>query len=106
MEVSSHALALSRVEGIDFDVAVFTNLTQDHLDFHLTHRRLPRRQAHLFALLAAGHKPTRTAVVNADDASGLAMVADLPPPHPDLRRPRPGRRAAARAGPPARRGFA
>ena len=34
MEVSSHALALSRVDGIEFDVAVFTNLTQDHLDFH------------------------------------------------------------------------
>ena len=36
MEVSSHALALSRVDGIEFDVAVFTNLTQDHLDFHGT----------------------------------------------------------------------
>ena len=36
MEVSSHALALGRVEGVDFDAAVFTNLTQDHLDFHKT----------------------------------------------------------------------
>lgn len=36
MEVSSHALALGRVSGIEFDVAVFTNLTQDHLDFHGT----------------------------------------------------------------------
>jgi UDP-N-acetylmuramoyl-L-alanyl-D-glutamate--2,6-diaminopimelate ligase len=78
MEVSSHALALSRVEGIDFDVAVFTNLTQDHLDFHVTMDAYRDAKRHLFALLAAGHKPTRTAVVNADDASGLAMVADLP----------------------------
>src|SRR3989475_7145414 len=36
MEVSSHALALSRVDALAFDVAVFTNLTQDHLDFHGT----------------------------------------------------------------------
>ena len=36
MEVSSHALELGRVEGVDFDAAVFTNLTQDHLDFHQT----------------------------------------------------------------------
>jgi UDP-N-acetylmuramoyl-L-alanyl-D-glutamate--2,6-diaminopimelate ligase len=78
MAVSSHALALSRVEGIDFDVAVFTNLTQDHLDFHVTMDAYRDAKRHLFALLAAGHKPTRTAVVNADDASGLAMVADLP----------------------------
>jgi UDP-N-acetylmuramoyl-L-alanyl-D-glutamate--2,6-diaminopimelate ligase len=78
MEVSSHALALSRVEGIDFDVAVFTNLTQDHLDFHVTMDAYREAKRHLFALLAAGHKPTRTAVVNADDPSGLAMVADLP----------------------------
>jgi len=78
MEVSSHALALSRVEGIDFDVAVFTNLTQDHLDFHVTMDAYRDAKRHLFVLLAAGDKPTRTAVVNADDASGLAMVADLP----------------------------
>ena len=78
MEVSSHALALSRVDGIDFDVAVFTNLSQDHLDFHVnmdTYRAAKRR---LFVLLAAGRKPARHAVVNADDPSGLAMVADLP----------------------------
>src|SRR2546430_1379104 len=46
MEVSSHALALSRVDGLAFDVAVFTNLTQDHLDFHGTlaeYRRAKRR---------------------------------------------------------------
>jgi len=78
MEVSSHALALSRVDGIDFDVAVFTNLTQDHLDFHVNMDAYREAKRRLFVLLAAGNKPARHAVVNADDPSGLAMVADLP----------------------------
>src|SRR5262249_771558 len=57
MEVSSHALALARADGIAFDVAVFTNLTQDHLDFHgtLENYRLAKRR--LFELLAASPKP-------------------------------------------------
>jgi UDP-N-acetylmuramoyl-L-alanyl-D-glutamate--2,6-diaminopimelate ligase len=80
MEVSSHALALSRVDGIDFDVAVFTNLTQDHLDFHGTMDAYREAKQRLFALLAAGPKPGRTAVVNADDPSGASMVAGLPVP--------------------------
>jgi UDP-N-acetylmuramoyl-L-alanyl-D-glutamate--2,6-diaminopimelate ligase len=80
MEVSSHALALSRVDGIDFDVAVFTNLTQDHLDFHVNMDAYREAKRRLFVLLAAGRKPVRTAVVNADDPSGLAMVAGLPLP--------------------------
>ena len=53
MEVSSHALALSRVDGIEFDVAVFTNLTQDHLDFHGTLEEYRDAKARLFELLAA-----------------------------------------------------
>ena len=44
MEVSSHALALHRADGIEFDVAVFTNLTQDHLDFHVTLEAYRARQ--------------------------------------------------------------
>ena len=78
MEVSSHALALSRVDGIDFDIAVFTNLTQDHLDFHETMDAYREAKRRLFVLLATGRKPGRSAVVNADDPSGLAMVTDLP----------------------------
>jgi len=68
MEVSSHALALARADGLAFDVAVFTNLTQDHLDFHgtLESYRLAKRR--LFELLAESPKPARTAVINADDA--------------------------------------
>jgi UDP-N-acetylmuramoyl-L-alanyl-D-glutamate--2,6-diaminopimelate ligase len=74
MEVSSHALALSRVDGIEFDVAVFTNLTQDHLDFHKTLEAYRDAKARLFTLLAGGPKPRRTAVVNVDDPAGTAMV--------------------------------
>jgi UDP-N-acetylmuramoyl-L-alanyl-D-glutamate--2,6-diaminopimelate ligase len=80
MEVSSHALALSRVDGVDFDVAVFTNLTQDHLDFHQTLESYRSAKARLFALLAAGHKPRRTAVINADDPSGRFMVEGIDVP--------------------------
>jgi len=77
MEVSSHALALSRADGTEFDVAVFTNLTQDHLDFHGTLEEYRRAKARLFRLLAAGGKPRRRAVINADDAVGPSMVAGL-----------------------------
>jgi UDP-N-acetylmuramoyl-L-alanyl-D-glutamate--2,6-diaminopimelate ligase len=77
MEVSSHALALARVEGIEFDVAVFTNLTQDHLDFHGTLEEYRSAKRHLFELLARSSKSRRTAVVNADDPAGRAMVDGL-----------------------------
>ncbi|MBM3221805.1 MAG: UDP-N-acetylmuramoyl-L-alanyl-D-glutamate--2,6-diaminopimelate ligase [Candidatus Rokubacteria bacterium] len=78
MEVSSHALAQARVEALAFDVAVFTNLTQDHLDFHGTFDEYRRAKRRLFELLARSPKPRRTAVVNVDDAAGTAMVTGLP----------------------------
>jgi UDP-N-acetylmuramoyl-L-alanyl-D-glutamate--2,6-diaminopimelate ligase len=80
MEVSSHALALSRVDGLDFDVAIFTNLTQDHLDFHGTFDEYRTAKRRLFELLAASPKPGRTAVINAEDPAGAAMVAGLDVP--------------------------
>ena len=69
MEVSSHALALGRVEGVEFDVAVFTNLTQDHLDFHKTMDAYALAKAKLFAMLDPSSTKTfpKCAVVNADD---------------------------------------
>ncbi len=69
MEVSSHALALNRVAGIEYDTAVFTNLTQDHLDFHKTMENYVAAKAKLFqSLTAADHvKENKTAVVNIDD---------------------------------------
>jgi UDP-N-acetylmuramoyl-L-alanyl-D-glutamate--2,6-diaminopimelate ligase len=80
MEVSSHALALSRVDQMTFDVAVFTNLTQDHLDFHGTLGEYRQAKRRLFELLEASPKPGRTAVVNGDDPSGAEMVRDLSVP--------------------------
>ena len=61
MEVSSHAIALERVGGIRFDVAAFTNLTEDHLDFHKTMDSYCETKAELF-------RRCDRAVVNADDA--------------------------------------
>lgn len=63
MEVSSHGLALERVTGCEFKVAVFTNLTQDHLDFHPTMEDYLLAKLRLFEMLEEGN----VAVVNADD---------------------------------------
>lgn len=65
-EVSSHALELDRVFDLDFKVAAFTNLSQDHLDFHKTMRAYQEAKLKLFTGLA----PTSHAVVNQDDALG------------------------------------
>jgi UDP-N-acetylmuramoyl-L-alanyl-D-glutamate--2,6-diaminopimelate ligase len=77
MEASSHALALDRASDLAFDVAVFTNLTQDHLDFHGTFEAYAAAKRHLFELLAESPKPRRVAVVNADDPAGPGMVRGL-----------------------------
>jgi len=63
MEVSSHALALNRVDTMDFKAAVFTNLTQDHLDYHKTMDRYAAEKAKLFKKL----KSDGTAIINNDD---------------------------------------
>ena len=69
MEVSSHSLVLHRVAGCEFDVAVFTNLTQDHLDFHGSMERYAEAKARLFQGLGKARvKPgVPAAVLNADD---------------------------------------
>ncbi|MCG9968084.1 UDP-N-acetylmuramoyl-L-alanyl-D-glutamate--2,6-diaminopimelate ligase [Pelotomaculum terephthalicicum JT] len=69
MEVSSHALALNRVDGCEFDMAVFTNLTQDHLDFHQSMGQYLEEKLKLFKnLKVPGDKSTiKHAVINADD---------------------------------------
>lgn len=66
MEMSSHALEQERVWGIPVDVAVFTNLTQDHLDYHKTMDAYADAKARLFE--GVGAAPPRVAVLNADDA--------------------------------------
>jgi UDP-N-acetylmuramoyl-L-alanyl-D-glutamate--2,6-diaminopimelate ligase len=72
MEVSSHALALDRTAGCEFDVAIFTNLTQDHLDFHRDMDSYFAAKRRLFSDLdPAGKKPRpKRAIVNLDDPSG------------------------------------
>ncbi len=67
MEVSSHSLALSRTHGIFFHEAVFTNLTQDHLDFHETMEKYMECKAKLFS-------QARHGVINMDDAYGAKML--------------------------------
>ena len=71
MEVSSHAIALHRVEGIHFAVGAFTNLTEDHLDFHKTMDAYGKTKAQLFA-------HCDKAVTNADSEWGQPMVAKCP----------------------------
>jgi UDP-N-acetylmuramoyl-L-alanyl-D-glutamate--2,6-diaminopimelate ligase len=70
MEVSSHALALGRVAGTSYDVAVFTNLSQDHLDFHETIDAYFAAKASLFT---PGY--ARAGVVNLDDSRGRILAA-------------------------------
>ena len=74
MEVSSHALAMSRVEGLGFRAAVFTNLTQDHLDFHGSMEEYFRVKKILFDSLRARD----VAVVNSDDPYGIRMLGETP----------------------------
>jgi UDP-N-acetylmuramoyl-L-alanyl-D-glutamate--2,6-diaminopimelate ligase len=70
IEVSSHALALHRVRGIEFDAAVLTNLTPEHLEFHGTFEAYRAAKARLFEALGSGLKAgPKFGVVNADDPS-------------------------------------
>ncbi|MBI3609315.1 MAG: UDP-N-acetylmuramoyl-L-alanyl-D-glutamate--2,6-diaminopimelate ligase [Nitrospirae bacterium] len=80
MEVSSHALALNRLEGCEFDVAVFTNLTQDHLDFHQTMEGYFESKRRLFSGLARSpRKPQpKQAVINRDDPWGRRLIESSP----------------------------
>src|SRR5213082_1112821 len=78
MEVSSHALAQERTRGIEWDVAVFTNLTQDHLDFHGTMENYFEAKMKLFADLAEQTGKTKpVAVINIDDRYGAQLVDRL-----------------------------
>src|SRR5947207_8010665 len=78
MEVSSHALAQDRTRGLEWDVAVFTNLTQDHLDFHGTMENYFEAKMKLFAALAEQKGKTKpVAVINIDDRYGKQLVDRL-----------------------------
>ena len=75
MEVSSHALAENRVAGIEFDTAIFTNLTQDHLDFHGSMENYLQAKSKLFDMVSrSGRKQNKTAIVNVDDAASSEIL--------------------------------
>jgi UDP-N-acetylmuramoyl-L-alanyl-D-glutamate--2,6-diaminopimelate ligase len=82
MEVSSHALEQGRVWGVPYDVAVFTNLTRDHLDYHQDMESYFAAKAMLFHGNGAFHdgrtRPPRAAVINIDDQYGRALLASKP----------------------------
>jgi UDP-N-acetylmuramoyl-L-alanyl-D-glutamate--2,6-diaminopimelate ligase len=74
MEVSSHALDQGRVNGVNFRLAVFTNLTRDHLDYHGDMEVYAAAKRRLFEMHGLG-----TAVINTDDAFGRELASSLPP---------------------------
>lgn len=74
MEVTSHALALERVKGLEFSVAAFSNISRDHLDFHRTTEAYRNAKALLFEDLRA----TATAVINVDDDFGRELSSRTP----------------------------
>ena len=78
MEVSSHALAQDRTRGLEWNVAVFTNLTQDHLDFHGTMESYFDSKAKLFARLGSQEKKRKpVAIVNIDDRYGEQLLKKI-----------------------------
>ena len=74
MEVSSHALSQDRVRGLEFDAAIFTNLTQDHLDYHKTIQSYFEAKALLFLQLAEQKRKKGTGIVNIDSTYGEQLV--------------------------------
>jgi len=84
MEVSSHALDQGRARNVEFDSAIFTNLTQDHLDFHHTMEAYFEAKIKLFTGLAEQAHKKGTAVVNIDDRWGQQLLSRLAKDTPGL----------------------
>lgn len=82
MEASSHALDQHRVDAVKVDAAIFTNLTQDHLDYHGTMQAYFEAKAKLFEMAAAN--PNGKIIINADDTWGRRLI-DVYKDHPGLR---------------------
>lgn len=72
MEISSHALDQDRVHGLPFAAAIFTNLTQDHLDYHGTMEKYFEAKVRLFEMAAA--EPKSTLIINGDDSWGRKLI--------------------------------
>ncbi len=77
MEVSSHALAQGRIDGLEFNAAIFANLGSDHLDYHKTREAYASAKRRIFEYL----KPDGFAVINVDDPFGRTLVETIPHPH-------------------------
>ncbi len=77
-EVTSHALDQARIDAVDFDVAIFTNLTRDHLDYHLDMDRYFLAKSKLFTdLLLRSAKKNKTAIINIDDEYGERLAQEV-----------------------------
>jgi UDP-N-acetylmuramoyl-L-alanyl-D-glutamate--2,6-diaminopimelate ligase len=74
LEVSSHALVQQRVRGVEFDAAIFTNLSQEHLDYHGTMEEYFAAKALLFSQLASQKVKKGRAIINADDRYGHRLI--------------------------------
>jgi len=74
MEASSHALHQRRLRGVEFDAAIFTNLTQDHLDYHETMEAYFAAKALLFEQMVAQTRKKGVAVINLDDRHGRRLI--------------------------------
>ena len=66
-EVSSHGLVIGRLRGLEFDIAIFSNLTQDHLDFHGTMEAYGHAKSLLFSQLGQDYRKDKYVILNADD---------------------------------------
>ncbi len=78
LEASSHAIVQERLRGTEFDVAIFTNLTQDHLDFHGTMEEYFKAKFLLFKNMSQQDKKRGKAVINIDDRYGRLLIDKLP----------------------------
>lgn len=78
MEVTSHALAQHRVWGVPFSIAVMTNVTHEHLDYHGTFENYRDAKRRLFKLAARSRKGYKTGIINAEDASAALFAKDVP----------------------------
>ncbi|PHK49901.1 UDP-N-acetylmuramoyl-L-alanyl-D-glutamate--L-lysine ligase [Staphylococcus edaphicus] len=78
LEVSSHGLSLGRLSGVDFDVAIFSNLTQDHLDFHGTMEAYGHAKSLLFSQLGEDLSQEKFVVLNNDDAFSDYLASVTP----------------------------
>ncbi len=80
LETTSHALAQNRVWGIPYSIAVMTNITHEHLDYHKTFERYRDAKRKLFKLTDRNHNGLRVGVVNAEDPSADLFISDIANP--------------------------